>query len=81
MSIGVRGRKQLSGEKGSATIADSLQPGSTWKGGWTFEDPEFSGQNRSYKLVVTERSGDYFKVESFYADNESGTRTNVVGRT
>src|SRR5262249_21358749 len=34
---------------------DDFQPGSTWEGSWTFEDPGFAGQMHPYRLTITER--------------------------
>jgi len=34
---------------------DRLQPGSTWEGSLTFEDPGYAGQQHPYKFIVTER--------------------------
>ena len=39
---------------------ESFQPGETWVGSWTLEQPNLHGEVWPYVLTVTERSGDRF---------------------
>jgi len=67
----LQGDGEQGNTKGPGTVqpADHLQPGSTWEGSWTFEDPGFAGREQPYRFVVTERSGDRFKAESVFSSN------------
>ena len=62
------------GQAERSKVADALQPGSVWKGTWTFEDPIAPGGEASYKLVVTERSGNHFVAESLAGNAQIQTR-------
>jgi len=71
--------KPASRKAAKKIVVDALQPGTAWEGTWTYEDPEYSGQRASYRLTISERSGDHFKAVSDYQYGTFSVRSNVEG--
>jgi hypothetical protein len=64
---------------GKSNVIDAVQPGPTWVGEWSCEDPGFAGRKDSCKLLITERSGNRFKARALYAEGNWSLRANVEG--